>query len=158
MKLKHSCTNHRDGSEKLKAALETLQRAGNKLTQPRRSLLATIATYRGPFSAEELHKALLRQSRGARPDLVTVYRSLSTFSELGILGRVDFGDGVSRFEMTGPGGHHHHFVCQGCEKIEALQLCELNLQEKHLEGLGYSRISHRMEFFGYCPDCTANRV
>ncbi|HWT95408.1 MAG TPA: Fur family transcriptional regulator [Solirubrobacteraceae bacterium] len=40
----------------------------------------------------------------------TVYRALETLHELGLVHRVDGRDGVARYEIADPDGHHHHFV------------------------------------------------
>lgn len=135
-------------------ALERLKGAGLKVTQPRQALLRSIAKFASPFTTEDAFKALRRRLRGQKVDLVTVYRSLSTFAELDIIGRVEFGDGIVRYELMDPSGHHHHFICESCRKVEPLTLCEVGIQENHLRAAGYTRLSHRMEFFGLCPRCT----
>lgn len=109
-----------------------------------------MVRFETPFSTEELFKSV--QKSGL--DLVTVYRSLATFSDLAIVHRVDLGDGIVRYELASPdGSHHHHFVCKNCQKVEPLDFCEIQAQEKRLKALGYTGISHRLEFFGICPDC-----
>lgn len=87
-------------------------------------------------------------------DLVTVYRTLATFTDLKLLQKVDLGDNVQRYELQSTdGSHHHHFVCNECHKVEALDSCEIRAQEKRLTDLGYGELTHRLEFFGICPDC-----
>ena len=147
--LKGAC-HHGDRSQALHGALERLKGAGHKLTKPRLSLLEAIARAHGPFSAEELS--------GQDCDLVTVYRSLSTFAEVGILARIDLGDGILRYELVDPAGHHHHhIVCTLCQKVEPLETCGLEIEEERLRELGYlagyQNVSHRLEFFGICPEC-----
>jgi Fe2+ or Zn2+ uptake regulation protein len=86
---------------------------------------------------------------------VTVYRSLARFHELGLVSQIDLGDGVTRYEMIDPSGHHHHhFICSQCQKIEPLTLCEVETQEHALTAAGYTGLSHRLEFFGICPACS----
>ena len=147
--LKGAC-HHGDRSQALHGALERLKGAGHKLTKPRVSLLEAIARAHGPFSAEEL--------ASTDCDLVTVYRSLSTFAEVGILARIDLGDGILRYELNDPTGHHHHhIVCTRCQKVEPLEICGLELEEERLRErgylAGYQDVSHRLEFFGICPEC-----
>jgi Fur family ferric uptake transcriptional regulator len=147
----HSCQDHLDKSSTLANATERLKSNGHKLTKPRQALLKAIASFSAPFTTEDAFKTTTKLLRGAKIDLVTVYRSLATFEELGLLSRVEFGDGVVRYELKGPGDqHHHHFVCQACAKVEPLNHCELTT---HLKAAGYTRLSHRLEFFGLCPAC-----
>lgn len=160
MKGCHGHLNERASA--LDSAKKRLQIAGHKLTQTRQNLLKSMMDFVGPFSAEDLYSKGRRGSKSKTCDLVTVYRSLNTFAELGILSRVDFGDGVARYEILSPdGSHHHHIVCTVCRKIEPLTGCgngSIERQEKSLAEAGYSQLSHRLEFFGVCPDCNRKQV
>jgi Fe2+ or Zn2+ uptake regulation protein len=164
----HSCHSHdHDPKPAFENAVSRLKTAGYKLTQPRQTLLKAAVEFAAPFSAEELFKKTLKNnqkrgggkiakgSRGSKCDLVTVYRSLATFAELGVLVQVDFGDKTVRYEWADPDNahHHHHIVCTGCQKVEAVDFCEVAGHEDSLSKLGYSSLSHRLEFFGLCPDC-----
>ena len=45
---------------------------------------------------------------------------LDGLDEHGLVQRVDFGDGITRFEPTRTDqDHHHHLICDGCGKVEA---------------------------------------
>jgi Fur family ferric uptake transcriptional regulator len=153
----HSAHNNsHDHKEGLDRALIRLKSAGYKLTQPRRALLAGIFDIRGPFTADQLSMEVRKKQKAApTPDLVTVYRSLTSFIEIGLLTQVDFGDGSVRYELKDEGDHHHHhIVCNVCKKIEPIDFCSINGQEQIFSQLGYKDVSHRLEFFGTCPACT----
>jgi Fur family transcriptional regulator, ferric uptake regulator len=168
----HSCQGHsHDPHSALELATERLKDSGLKLTRPRLALLKAMVGFHSPFSTEQLFRAselpkaptsrkkVSCRTSGADLDLVTVYRSLATFSELGLVRRVDLGDGVVRYEITGPdGSHHHHVICTKCQGIQPVDFHEIErkivAQEKKLSALGYSGLSHRLEFFGLCPDCS----
>jgi Fur family transcriptional regulator, ferric uptake regulator len=105
------------------------------------------------LSAQELHDRL--RAGDARVGLASVYRALDGLDELGLVQRVDLGDGVSRFERADPGGeHHHHFVCGDCGKVEPFEDSAL---EKALErvagGRGYDLAAHDVVLRGACGDC-----
>ena len=157
--MKTTCHDHIHEAPEaaLNSSLENLKGAGYKITEPRRSLLEAISASPGPFSADDLFKRFGRKKE--RLDLVTVYRSLATFVEVGILGKVELGDGILRYELRDPRGkHHHHFVCTGCRKVEPLDSCEhaeIEAQERRLGAKGYAKLSHRLEFFGLCPACAS---
>ena len=72
------------------------------------------------LSAQEIHDRV--RSEGARVGIASVYRALEGLDELGLVQRVDLGDGVSRFERVDPrGDHHHHLVCDDCGKVEPFE-------------------------------------
>jgi Fur family ferric uptake transcriptional regulator len=110
-----------------------------------------IIKFSCPFSAEDLHNKV--KERGI--DLVTVYRSLSAFTDLKILNTVDFQDGTLRYEYlhSEEDDHHHHVICTNCRKIEPLRFCAMTRQEKIVEKMGYKDITHKLEFFGLCKKC-----
>jgi Fur family ferric uptake transcriptional regulator len=75
---------------------------------------------------------------------------------MGLVRRYDFGDGAARFELSpeDSDAHHHHLVCSRCARIVELDDCFLNeFQDQLARRHGFSQISHRMEFFGICPNC-----
>jgi Fur family ferric uptake transcriptional regulator len=136
----------------LSGALATLQKANFSRTKNREILLEFLIEKHGPFSIEEIHRALKRQEL----DLVTIYRSMQAFEEALLVRRCDFGDGIARFEFQEEGGHHHHHViCKKCKKAENLEHCELPKLENRVKRLGYSKIQHSLEFFGICKDCSS---
>lgn len=123
---------------------------GLKVTQPRRKLLGLLMQGRGPLAAEEI-QAALKDS-----DLVTIYRSLNTFVDLGLVQKLEFGDGIARFELMSHNHHHHHVICKKCQKVDVLHICNV---EPHLEAvkkLGYTQVTHRLEFFGLCSKCQSS--
>ena len=155
-KVAHACGGHSvSGRDSAPArALRLIKEAGLRSTQPRLTLIEAIVNFPAPFSADELHQSVRRSGL----DLVTVYRTLSTFTELELLQKIDLGDGLQRYELrSDDGSHHHHFVCNLCHRIEPLDACEIASQERKLKDLGYGELTHRLEFFGICPDCRPKR-
>jgi len=101
---------------------------------------------------KEIHAAL----EPGMCDLATVYRSMHMLMKMGMVTRYDFGDGVARFELHAPGedGHHHHLVCTQCSKIVELDECFQNEFEESIASKhGFKGVTHKLEFFGTCPDC-----
>jgi len=138
-----------DHDAALERALKALREAGLKLTTPRREILRTLTREHGPFTMEELHRRMKKISC----DLVTVYRSLATLEEVGLVRRCDFGDGSVRYEFLEPGHHHHHLICRNCRRVETLDSCLVEEMELDIRKKGYANLSHSLEFFGVCPVC-----
>jgi len=133
-------------------ALNALRDRKHRITTPRREILAVLATDHGPFTIEEIHKRLGKQSC----DIVTVYRNLATLEELGLVRRCDFGDRVYRYELN-VDEHHHHIVCRVCAKVETLDLCAVAGLERMAKRMGYTSVTHSMELFGICPKCRKSK-
>ena len=57
--------------------------------------------------------------------MVTVYRALDLLSGLGLVRRLDLGDGP-RYELAED--HHHHLICEGCGEITEFDECPLDLR------------------------------
>ena len=81
--------------------------------------------------------------------------------ELGLLRKVNFGDGRSRYEliqMDSSEHHHHHLLCLSCNRIieveeDLLHQLEDTIEQKH----HFSIVNHNLQFFGYCKSCQKNR-
>lgn len=62
-----------------------------------------------------------------KTDRVTLYRSIRTFEEHGLVHRIDDGTGITKFALCQPSctidGHHDlhvHFYCVNCEETHCL--------------------------------------
>jgi Fur family ferric uptake transcriptional regulator len=135
----------------LASALEAIERAGLRRTQPRIAILKALIAEHGPFSVDELREFTLLDGI----DRVTVYRVLTAFEELGLVRRCEFGDGTSRYEFAGGGHHHHHVICKKCRKTENVDECIPEAIIQRVRKLGYDDVSHTLEFFGVCKTCRA---
>ena len=105
------------------------------------------------LSAQEIHDGV--RARGARIGIASVYRALEGLDELGLVQRVDLGDGISRFERADPrGDHHHHLVCGDCGKVEPFQDPALETAIVNVAGgRGYDVAAHDVVLRGACADC-----
>ena len=88
-----------------------LDRAGYRLTEPRRALAVLIADQDGHFTAAEL----VADARGRRLGVgrATVFRTLEVLEELGAVERLDLPSGEHAYVGCEP-AHHHHVVCSRC--------------------------------------------
>ena len=105
-----------------------------------------------PLTNKQIHAAL----PGRKCDLATIYRSIKLLVETGLVDRFDFGDGVARYELAGHHStdHHHHLICTECDRVIEIEECIVEeLQSRMAAEHGFAQITHRLEFFGICPDC-----
>jgi Fe2+ or Zn2+ uptake regulation protein len=128
-----------------------LRRHDRRVTAPRQAILAVLRQRRHPLTARDIHHAL---GEGGG-DLATVYRCLHLLEKMGMVKRFDFGDGA-RFELLeeGDDGHHHHLVCTRCAEVVELEECFPDeVQARIARRSGFKAVTHRLEFFGICPQC-----
>lgn len=133
-----------------------LQERQHKMTPQRQTVLQIFLDRPGEhLSAEDVH-GLLRDEH-SEIGLATVYRSLELLSDLGILQKMEFGDGCSRYEVntTDPSQHHHHhLICTSCGKVMEFEddLLE-NLEQDIMEKSSFKIHDHQVKFFGICKEC-----
>lgn len=131
--------------------LAALERAGYRLTAPRRSVAALIAGREGHFTAAELAS----EARGRRIDVgrATIFRALDLFTTLKLVERVDLPGGDHAY-VACDAVHHHHAICTSCGR--ALDVDDAGLGEVIAEigrRAGFAVTLHRLELFGVCSAC-----
>ena len=106
------------------------------------------------LSAEDIY--LLVNEKAPEIGLATVYRTLELLSELKIVDKVNFGDGVSRYDLRKEGAKHfhHHLVCIECGSVEEIEEDLLEDVEKIVQkDWGFQVKDHRLTFHGICRQC-----
>ncbi|WP_026906613.1 Fur family transcriptional regulator [Paucisalibacillus globulus] len=106
------------------------------------------------LSAEDIF--LLVKDKAPEIGLATVYRTLELLSELKIIDKINFGDGVSRYDLRKEGAEHfhHHLVCIECGSVEEIMDDLLGDVEKIVESeWGFKVQDHRLTFHGLCKTC-----
>ena len=138
--------------ETLPELADRLRRESRKVTGPRQAILDILGRLAHPMTTKEIFEALSKNEC----DLATVYRSMRLLEDMGMVKRFDFGDGTARFELLeeGDDGHHHHLVCTRCAEIVELDECSILEVEERIAALnGFKAVTHKLEFFGLCPEC-----
>lgn len=138
-------------------ALSVLRKQGYKITTQRCSVLKAL------FSCKEHLTANAIYNRAKRDDpkigLVTVYRILDLFNNLGIICEVRTSGNSHSYLLSRPLEHHHHLVCNGCGVVSDFSDCGLDqLTERLSRKTGYEIEDHVLEFRGYCQECTSSRL
>lgn len=134
--------------------LGKLQEKDYKLTPQRQVVVQALLNNVGKhLSAEDVYQMV----KAKNPDigLATVYRTLELLYDLGVLQKMDFGDGRSRYEFSSEEQHHHHhLICVSCGKVEEFGDDLLDpLEEQVAERSGFRVTDHQVKFYGYCLDC-----
>lgn len=133
--------------------LAALEGAGYRLTEPRREVARLIAGQPGPFAAADLVEQVAERQLGV--GRATVFRTLDTLSELGVVERIDLPSGEHAYLACRP-AHHHHVICSRCGRNRDIDDAGLRAVVRDIaRRTGYRIDGHRLELFGLCPDCQA---
>ncbi len=126
-----------------------------KATKHRLSILEELESNEVPITAEDLYIKL--KEKGISINLSTVYRSLETLHEKGIVIRSilpDYNKAVYEFNNN---DHRHHLICIKCRKMLPVNGCPLEDYEKLIESkFGFTVKGHNLEIYGYCNACENN--
>jgi Fe2+ or Zn2+ uptake regulation protein len=123
-----------------------------KRTTPRLAVVALLADKHVPLSAQQIHK-LLGKKKGI--DLVTIYRTLTSFEKAGVVKRVDLRKDVIFYELNVD--DHHHVICLDCKKVSDFIGCDADiLIAKALKQVkNFKLVSHHsFDLFGICNTCS----
>ena len=127
--------------------------AGRRLTRQRAAVAAALADRAEFRSAQELHEQL--RSRGEAVGLTTVYRTLQALADEGAVDVLRTADGESVYRRC-TASHHHHLVCRACGRTVEVEGPQVERwADQVAQAHGFTAVSHTVEIFGNCPDCTA---
>ncbi|MCU0791289.1 MAG: transcriptional repressor [Opitutaceae bacterium] len=150
----HSSVPADDPQSRLNAACARLREAGLRITQPRIAIITALLKQAQPVSIEQIHEELDKQSC----DLVTVYRCLAAFEEIGLVRRSFFHNGTSLYQLSDGRSVAYHIISKDTQEIRNLdeatsaRLAEAIAQvETELKAAGYRNVSHVLEFFANPP-------
>ncbi|HTA36059.1 MAG TPA: transcriptional repressor, partial [Solirubrobacteraceae bacterium] len=98
-------------------AARALSDAGYRRGGARRAILELLDEQTCALSAVEIERAL--SDRRREVSRASVYRVMEELEEIGLVQRVEIGQGIVRYEPVRHGhGHHHHLVCDRCGRLE----------------------------------------
>ena len=130
---------------------EILRRKNLSVTDSRRKILTLFLSTPDAMAHGDIEK-----KAGEKFDRVTIYRTLQTFVEKGIVHTIPTADNAVLYALCKDctEGHHHddhvHFVCSACERTICLDDVispNIDLPE------GYVADSVQVVIHGTCKDC-----
>ena len=132
-----------------------LQKEGYKLTNQRRDILkAIIDNFQEHLSSEDVYNIVSKEN--PEIGIATVYRTMQLFEKLNIVYKINFDDGLSRYELNlgTENHHHHHLICLGCGKVIEVKLDLLEALEDEIENdVCFKILDDNVKFYGYCNEC-----
>lgn len=134
-----------------KRITEQLNKAGYRITQPRRAVIRALLEDAGYSSPAMVHKGARRYCPTV--GLVTVYRTLDLLSQLGFVRRIHSEDGCHGYAIANH-GHHHHLICRKCGAAIEFEGCDLSpFLARVSQETGYVIEDHLLELMGVCVMC-----
>ena len=131
---------------------ELLKKNHLSITGGRRKILELFLQQDGALSHSDIERRA-----GEKFDRVTVYRTLQTFLEKGLIHSIPSPDNSLRYALCKEGcseGHHHddhvHFICTSCGATVCLE--EVTIPPIKLPG-GYVTEQVEMLISGVCKSC-----
>jgi Fur family transcriptional regulator, ferric uptake regulator len=136
--------------DRLEEILGRLRDRGGKVTTPRRAIITALLEADQHVTAE----ALVDGVRRANPEIhiSTVYRTLETLTELGVINHVHLGHGPAVYHLTDD--VHHHLVCDSCGAIIELPADLFDALGRRVErDYGFRLDAHHFALGGRCRNC-----
>jgi Fur family ferric uptake transcriptional regulator len=129
--------------------VDALDRAGHRLTGPRRTVADLVAARDGHFTAADL----VDDARAHGIGRATVFRSIDLFTSLGLVERVDLPGGEHAYVACDT-AHHHHAICTRCGRSFDVDDAGLSdVLARMGSRSGFRVTAHRLEIFGLCAAC-----
>jgi Fur family peroxide stress response transcriptional regulator len=132
-------------------SLEQLCRErGVALTAPRRAVLSAVIDLDNHPTADQVHAALTR--RKLRVSRATVFRTLESFSRLGIITKACHPGSTTRYDWRTE--IHHHLICLRCDAVTDISDARLDaLPVPDTRRLGFVVSDFRVQLRGLCRSC-----
>lgn len=134
---------------------EYLATQGKRLTAERAAIVEEVFSDHEHFDTDQLVERLTRRDNHRRAvSRASVYRTLKSMEEAGLLRKVARTDGRDVYERDYGYPQHDHFICKKCGALiefhnESIRSILDELAAEH----GFRMSGHRLEVHGLCNDC-----
>ena len=136
----------------MKTQPDILKQSGLSVTESRKKILDLFLKTDGALAHADIEK-----NTASAFDRVTVYRTLQTFVEKGIIHQIPTTDNSVLYALCRHNceqGHHHddhvHFICSNCDKTICMD--EVTVPEVKLPK-NFTKQQAAMVVTGICEDC-----
>ena len=138
---------------------ELLRAHGLRRTAPRIAVLVAIEPIHGHLSVAEIHQRLIGAASGGAqpPDLATVYRTVTTLVEHGVLHALTLESGTTTYGLAKDA--HHHAVCTRCGAVIEIPAQRLSRALRSASEASSFTLSDEagLTLRGLCPQCQQAR-
>ena len=136
---------------RLDEMVTSLKEQGHRLTPQRMAVLKILAADEGHPSVEQVYERV--KVDFPMTSLATIYKTVTLLKEMGEVLELGFSDDSNRYDGHKP-YPHPHLICIKCKNIVDPQVTALGeLHQEVAQSTNYRILSHRLDFFGICPQC-----
>ena len=136
--------------DRLAAILALVRERGGRVTTPRRAIVTALLNAPEHVTAERLAE----QVQATFPEVhqSTVYRTLETLTDLGVVVHVHLGHGPAVYHLADEA--HCHLVCQQCGTVRELPTSLLAPMRRRVKDLyDFELDATHFALTGRCRDC-----
>lgn len=134
--------------------LARLKENGHRITPKVRAVIELFLKCQSILDPLEVQAGLKKRFKGV--GLPTIYRILENLASCGILVTAANEDRQLRYFICREieAGHHHHFICRKCGKVDEVNLCLIEEVSKYVKRhLKATVQSHFLQIEGLCAQC-----
>jgi Fur family peroxide stress response transcriptional regulator len=122
-----------------------------RITPQRLAVLRILAASEGHPSVERVYE-IVRQEFPTT-SIATIYKTVHLLKQINEVLEISFPDGSNRYDGNKP-YPHPHLICTRCKKMIDPDLSSLkDLAKEVTKETGFQITTHRIDFFGLCPEC-----
>lgn len=125
--------------------------AKTRMTKQRKTILEVLKSTDSHPTADWIYEQVKKDIPNI--SLGTVYRNLNLLAEKGKIDVINYANNQSHYD--GNTKNHYHFRCSKCGNVYDLHM---DIFEKEIDDFvenntDFKVDSHRLEFYGVCPEC-----
>ena len=140
-----------DIEQRLEHLAEVCRAGGMRMTHQRMEIYREVAATGEHPDAETIFQAVRKRLPTVSHD--TVYRTLASLEEMGLVKRVDPVRGGARYDANSD--EHHHYICTECGAITDIYLQYEPPLPEGIENLGDVESLH-LQVRGICQSCKSS--
>ena len=133
-----------------------IEEDGYDRVQDRLNVIDVFLSTEKHITLEELYRLVREKGYDYEPDFIR--QCMKRMVDLGFAQKKQFEGQPIRYEHRHLGRHHDHLICTKCGKISEFANEDLErLQQEITARYGFHMLQHKMEIYGLCSECLAQR-
>ena len=133
-----------------------IEEDGYDRVQDRLNVIDVFLSTEKHITLEELYRLVREKGYDYEPDFIR--QCMKRMVDLGFAQKKQFEGQPIRYEHRHLGRHHDHLICTKCGKISEFANEDLErLQREIAARYGFHMLQHKMEIYGLCSECLAQR-
>lgn len=133
---------------------EFLVTKAQRLTREREIIVEEVFSSHEHFEPDQLIERVGHRTDGRRVSRSTVYRTLASMEEAGLLRKVARPNGREVYEHDYGYPQHDHLICDSCGKLTEFHNDAIaEIIDQIANQNGFLKTGHRLEVYGTCEAC-----